>query len=192
MGMRRNAGLVLLLFVVGLSACGDDDGGSGSTAGAEAAAETSITTTTIAVTSTQGVFPSGATVMYPSNWTSYGTGFTGSLELAIPEVANVSMRDAAASEYMYGPLLPEQETLDGAFDMMEFGMGDATIGERTLGTVNGREILSASVVNNGKEGVMAVTVSGDSYGSVYSEALASSLPPEAVDSILEVLASMDP
>lgn len=194
MRVHRRLGFAALAVVVGLAGCGgDEDGSEGSTTttmGVVADSSATTATTTAAAPLTQTTLPSGFTVTYPSEWTSYGVGFSGSLELAIPGVANVSMRDAAASEYLYGPMLPDQESLQGAFAMFEFGMGDATIGETSVVVVEGREILIADVVNDGKAGLMAVTELGDSYASVYAESLATSLSPEAIEAILQVLASI--
>lgn len=190
----RRLGFVVLAVVVGLAGCGGDNGGSAGSAFTTTggAVDSSVTTTTGAVPLAQTALPSGAGVSYPSEWTSYGVGFAGSLELAIPGVANISVRDTAASEYLYGPMLPEQESLEGAFAMFEFGMGDATIGATSVTAIDGREILTADVVNDGKAGLMAITESGDSYASVYAEALATSLPLETIEAILQVLASISP
>lgn len=202
MSIRTLTAPAVVLLLAGLSACGDDGGSDRDAAAASSSASSSTTTTEAADTSattrpaadtpTQAAFPSGAGVTHPSSWTSWGTGFTGSIELGIPGVANVSVRDAAASEYMYGPMLPDQETLEGAFAMMEFGMGSAAIGERSLVTVDGRDILHATVDNAGKEGVMAVMASGDSYASVYAESTGPPLSEDTVEAVLQVLASITP
>lgn len=194
MTLHRRLGLVILAIVVGLAGCGGDEVGSEGRASTTTGGpvEGLVTTTIGAVSLTQNILPSGAGVTYPSEWTSYGVGFAGSLELAIPRVANVSVRDAAASEYLYGPMLSDQESLEGAFAMFEFGMGDAEIGETSLTTVDGREILVADVINDGNGALMAIAESGDSYASVYAESLATSLSPGAIESILQVLASISP
>ena len=131
---------VVLILVLGLAACGGNEGAPGEPAPTttKPPVESSITTTTEVAPPEQATLPSGAGISYPSGWTSYGTGFSGSLELAIPGVANVSVRDAAASEYLYGPQLPNSDSLEEAFSMFEAGMGDATIGETSLTTIDGR------------------------------------------------------
>lgn len=186
--------IIIILLLVGLPACGGDgDSGQGTSTPPTSATTTSAvddTTTAAAEGTTQATFPSGAGVSHPSSWTSFGAGFAGSLELAIPGVANVSLRDAAASEYLYGPMLPDQATLEGAFAMMEAGMGGATIGEPTLTTVDGSDILAARVDNAGKEGVMAVMASGDSYASVYAESTGAPLSEDTVAAALRALASI--
>ena len=194
MRAHRRLGFVALAVVVSLAGCGSEEDGSEriTSTTTEDAVDSSVPTTTAADPFTQTTLPSGADVIYPSEWTSYGVGFAGSLELAIPGVANVSVRDATASEYLYGPMLPDQESLEGAFAMFEFGMGDAEIGGTSLTTVDGREILVADVINDDNGALMAVTESGGSYASIYAESLATSLSPETIESILQVLASINP
>lgn len=180
--MMTIVGLVLML---GLAGCGGGDEGVAATTAAP-------TTSTTPPPPTEVTLPSGAVVRHPSAWTSYGIGFAGSLELNIPGVANVSVRDAAASEYLYGPLLLEEESLDGAFSMFAFFMGGAEIGEPTLVDVDGHEMLTATVTNGGNAGVMAIMRSGAAYASVYAEAPTDTLPSDAVAAILQVLASITP
>lgn len=196
MRTRRRFGIVLTLLAVGLASCGgdgeSDPAGAPPTTGDAVETTAPTTTTPTEAAPTQSDLPSGVSVSYPSDWTSYGIGFSGSLELNIPGVANVSLRDAAASEYLYGPMLPEQETLEGAFEMFAFGMGTAEIGPAALTSVDGREILAADVVNGGNAGLMAVMELGGSFASVYAESPTDALPEEAIEAVLRVLASMTP
>jgi hypothetical protein len=189
---KLGSGSIVLVLVLGAAACGGDDD---QTATTTEAAPTTVTTAAPATTApaapTEGTLPSGATVSYPSSWTSYGAGFTGSLELGIPGVANVSVRDAAASEYLYGPQLPDS-TLEEAFGMMEFAMGSAAVGEAEAVTAGGAEMLTATVDNAGKDGVMAVAASGNSFASVYAESVGPPMTDETVEAVLLVLASLMP
>lgn len=93
--VRTRLGIALLVIALGLVACGGDTDGAGP-------ADTQATTTTAAIVNTttsqpaeadlaRATFGSGATVDHPADWTSYGAGFSGSLELAIPQTANVSL-----------------------------------------------------------------------------------------------------
>ena len=190
---RSSIAVVVLLLVAGSVACGGDDADSSGTS----VPDTAATTTTAGVseppaTPTEGTLPGGATITYPSSWTSYGAGFAGSLELGIPGVANVSVRDAAASEYLYGPQLPDAASLEEAFGMMAAAMGSAEVGEAEQVTVDGEDVLTASVDNAGKDGVMAVMASGDSYASLYAESLGDPLTDDTIEAALEVLASLTP
>lgn len=110
----------------------------------------------------------------------------------IPGVANVSVGDPAASDYMYGPMLPDQDTLGGASAMMESGKGSATIGEQTLTAVDAGDILHAGVGNAGKEGVKEALASGDSHASLYAESTGPPLSEDTVATVLHVLASITP
>jgi hypothetical protein len=87
-------GIALLVIALGMAACGGDADGAGP-------ADTQATTTTAGsqdtTTSqpaeaelTRATFASGATVDHPADWASYGAGFSGSLELVIPQTTGQS------------------------------------------------------------------------------------------------------
>jgi hypothetical protein len=53
-------------------------------------------------------------------------------------------------------------------------------------------MLTAPVDNAGKDGVMAVMASGDSYASLYAESVGDPPIDETVEAAFEVLASLTP
>lgn len=163
-----------------LAACG----------GASEATTSDASTTTTVPALTRTTLPGGDSVAYPSDWISYGEGFSGSLELGIPGVANVSIRDAAASEYLFGPQWPDTASLDEAFELAEFGFAGAAVGEASRTTVDGVEVIWAPVTIDGTDGVMAVAGAGGSSVSLYAASADGDLPGETVDAILRVLASV--
>ena len=196
MMVRTRPGIALLVIALGLVACGADGDGAGP-------ADTQATTTTAGVQDTttsqpaeaeltQATFASGATIDHPADWTSYGAGFSGSLELAIPQTANVSLRDAAASEYIYGPLFAEADSLQVAWDIMAASLGVSDAAAETLTSDNGREILYGTAEINGAESLFAVTESDGAYASVFAPSLAGPLSPDTAAIILGVLASITP
>jgi len=188
-------GIALLVVALGLVACGGD----GSPGTSAAATSTAVTTTAAATTAateaelTQATFPSGATVEYPANWTSYGAGAsTGSLELAIPQTANVSLRDAAASEYLYGGLFTGADSLEGAWSVMAAMLGVGDLEPETLTSADGRTILHAISPGDGVEMLLGLIESGDAYASVFAPSLSGPLSPDAITAILTALASINP
>jgi len=187
---------VLGTIALGLAACGGDGGtGAPTTRATTTAAVVEETTTTRAVEAplTTGTFPSGATVEYPGNWTSYGVGAsTGSLELAIPQTANVSLRDAAASEYICGPMFSGAESAEGAFSVLAVWLSQDGITPQTFTSEAGREVLYAVAEVNGADSLFAVTESGDSYASVFAPSLAGPLSADTVAAVLEAFASLNP
>lgn len=196
LALRRIA--VVLALMAGLAACGGDDDSGGASSSVPDTAATTTTAgapeTTAPASPVEGTLPSGATVTYPSSWTSYGAGFSGSLELGIPGTANVSVRDTAASEYLYGGLFGEADSLEGAFSVMSaiFEMEGMSIGDAESSTVAGREMLAARVDKDGDEGLMAVTAFGDAYASVYAASTGGPLSAETVEAVLEVFATLTP
>ena len=186
-------GIALLVVALGLVACGGD--GSPDTSAATTAAGVEETTTTQSTEAelTQATFPSGATVEYPANWTSYGAGAsTGSLELAIPQTANVSLRDAAASEYLYGGLFTGADSLEGAWSVMAAMLGVGDLEPETLTSADGRTILHAISPGDGVESLLGLIESGDAYASVFAPSLSGPLSPDAITAILTALASINP
>lgn len=191
--------LVLILVVVslGMVACGGDGGTAApdTQAATTTAASVEETTTSAAAgaTLTQGAFPSGATVEYPSTWTSYGVGAsTGSLELAIPGTANVSLRDAAASEYIGGPMFSGAESAEGAFSVLAVWLSLDGVTPQTFTSDAGREVLYAVAEVNGAESLFAVSESGEAYASVFAPSLSGPLSPDTITAILTALASLNP
>ena len=176
--VRTTPGLLSLILI--LAACGG--------AGEATTSDASTTTTVPALTRT--TLPGGDSVAYPSDWISYGEGFSGSLELGIPGIANISIRDAAASEYLFGPQWPNSESLNDAFAMAEFGFAGATVGEANPAAVDSVEIIWATVLIDGTDGVMAVARAGGSFVSLYAASTDGDLPRDTVDAILRVLASV--
>ncbi|MFH1329653.1 MAG: hypothetical protein ABIJ48_03190 [Actinomycetota bacterium] len=193
---RTRLGIALLVIALGLVACGGDGDGAGP-------ADTQATTTTAGVEDTttsqpaeaelaHATFASGATVDHPADWTNYGAGFSGSLELAIPQTANVSLRDAAASEYIYGPLFAEAGSLQVAWGIMVASLGVSDAAAETLTSDSGREILYGTAEINGAESLLAVTKSEGAYASVFAPSLAGPLSPDTVAIIVGVFASITP
>lgn len=193
MSLNARLAATLAALALGLAACGG--GEVAPTTAATTAAAVEETTTTQAATPqfTQGNFPSGATVEYPADWTSYGVGAsTGSLELAIPGVANVSLRDAAASEYIAGPLFSGAESAEGALSVLAAWLGLEEAAAQTFTSEAGREVVYAVAEVNGAESLFAVVESGDAYASVFAPSLAGSLSPETITAVLTALASLNP
>ncbi|MBN2113914.1 MAG: hypothetical protein JW785_07300 [Acidimicrobiia bacterium] len=190
-------GIALLVIVLGLAACGGEGeeaaptGSQATTSTAEAAGTT--TTQEAPAETTHATFPSGASVDYPADWISFGVGASsGSLELAIPETANVSLRDAAASEYLYGPLFADADSLPGAMDMLAALLGANDVVAEAFTSDGGREILYAIAAVNGAESLFAVTRSELAYASVFAPSLAGPLSPDTATTILRVFASITP
>lgn len=187
--------LVALVVVValGMVACGGGGGtldtGAGTTA---TTAEETTTTPSAEVALTQGTFPSGATAEYPADWGSFGTGMSGSLELVIPGTANVSLRDAAASEYIGGPMFSGAESAEGAFSVLAVWLGVEGATPQTFTSEGGREIIYAIADVNDAESLFAVTPSGDAYASVFAPSLSGPLSPDTVTAVLTALASLNP
>jgi hypothetical protein len=186
---------VVSLLALGVVACGGDDAdgaSSASTAAPTTSSTASETTTTGAPA--EGTLPSGATVTYPSSWTSWGAGFSGSLELGVPGTANVSVRDSAASEYLYGGLFGEADSLEGALSVMSaiFEMEGLAIGDAESAAVGGSEMLVAPVDNKGDEGLMAVMAFGDAYASLYVSSTGGPLPDDTATAALEVFSTLAP
>jgi len=189
-------GIALLVIALGMAACGGDADGAGP-------ADTQATTTTAGIEDTtasqpaeaelvHATFASGATVDHPADWAKYGAGFSGSIELAIPQTANVSLRDAAASEYIYGPLFAEAGSLQVAWGIMVASLGVSDAAAETLNSDSGRAILHGTAVINGAESLFAVTESEGAYASVFAPSLAGPLSRDTVASILGVFASITP
>jgi hypothetical protein len=184
--MERRLGWIVPVMVI-VAGCG----GGSSEDESPPTAETTVAATTATVAEPIDVTtPGGATVRYPAEWVSYGEGFSGSIELGIPGVANVSVRDSAASEYLYARVFTDQDSLQGAFDVFSFMMAGVDIGPPRQVTVDGRDMVVAETTNSGKAGLMGVVELGESYASVYAESIDTVLPPDAIDAILEVFASM--
>jgi len=188
-------GIGLLVVALGLAACGGDGGepadnqATTTSAGIELSTAAPPTETEL----TRATFPSGATVEYPANWTSYGAGAsTGSLELAIPQTANVSLRDAAASDYLYGGLFTEADSLEGAWSVMAAMLGVSDLVPETLASADGRTILHAISPGEGVEMLLGLIESDGAYASVFAPSLAGSLSPDTVSAILDVLTSITP
>jgi hypothetical protein len=198
MVVRTRLGIAALLVALGLMACGGESGVVTSVGGVvttAAATRDAEGATSAAATETQiirSTFVSGATVNHPADWTSYGAGASGSLELAITQVANVSLRDAASSEYLYGRLFTEAASIDEAMAIMAntVGVTDPTL--KAFTSTGGRAILYALSDVNGAESLLAVTESEGAYASVFAPSLGGSIPPDATTAILEVLASITP
>jgi len=185
---------LIVVVALGVVACGGDGGTLGTGAGTTAApAEETTTSPPAEVALTTATFPSGATVEYPANWTSYGAGAsTGSLELAIPQMANVSLRDAAASEYLYGGLFTGADSLEGAWSVMAAMLGVGDLEPETLTSADGRTILHAISPGDGVEMLLGLIESGDAYASVFAPSLSGPLSPDAITAILTALASINP
>jgi hypothetical protein len=194
---RTRLGIALVVIALGLVACGGDGEGAAPTDSQStttgAGGEATTTSQAAPAELTRATFPSGASVDHPADWISYGVGASsGSLELAIPQTANVSLRDAAASEYLYGPLFAEVGSLQGAMDSMAALLGLSDITAETFTSVSGREILYATAEINGAESLFAVTESETAYASVFAPSLAGPLSPDTVAIILGVFASITP
>ena len=193
---RTRFGIALLVVALGLVACGGDADGVGpadTQATTTAAGSEDTTTSQPAETElVHATFAGGATVDHPADWTNYGAGFSGSLELAIPQTANVSLRDAAASEYIYGPLFAEAGSLQAAWDIMVASLGVSDAAAESITSGSGREILYGTAEIDGAESLFAVTASEGAYASVFAPSLAGPLSPDAVAIILGALASITP
>ena len=131
-------------------------------------------------------------MIHPAGWTSYGAGASGSLELAIPQVANVSLRDAASSEYLYGGLFTDADSLEAAMAVMAFSVGVTDVTPETFTSGSGRAALYAMADVNGAESLLAVTESDGAYASVFAPSLGGSIPPDAATAVLEALTSITP
>jgi hypothetical protein len=199
MVVRTRLGIALLAVTLGMMACSGaadeaSPAGSDATTTVAVAQDTAPTTTTQPAEAqiTESSFASGATVDHPADWTSYGAGASGSLELAIPQVANVSLRDAASSEYLYGGLFTDADSLEGAMSVMALSVGVTDPTLETFTSSSGRAVLYAVADVDGAESLLAVTESADAYASVFAPSLAGPLPPDATTAILEALASITP
>ncbi|MBM3696192.1 MAG: hypothetical protein FJW79_09710 [Actinobacteria bacterium] len=194
---RTRLGIALAVIALGLVACGGDGAGAAPTGGQATTTAAGVETTTTSQAApaelTRATFPSGASVEHPADWISYGVGASsGSLELAIPQTANVSLRDAAASEYLYGPLFADAGSLPGAMASMAALLGVSDVTAETFTSDSGREILYATAEINGADSLFAVTASEAAYASVFAPSLAGPLSPDTVATILGVLASITP
>ena len=196
MVVRTRLGIAVLAVALGLMACGgeaDEASPAGSDATTAAVTQDTAPTTQPAEAQiTEASFASGATVHHPADWTSYGAGASGSLELAIPQVANVSLRDAASSEYLYGGLFTDAASLEGAMSVMAFSVGVTEPTLETFTSSGGRAVLYAVADVGGAESLLAVTESAASYASVFAPSLGGPIPPDATTAILEALASIAP
>jgi hypothetical protein len=201
MVVRTRLGIAFLAIALGLMACGGNgaspvDGDATTAAPTTTApaqdAEGTTSTEPAQVQITKSTFASGATVEHPAAWTSYGAGASGSLELAIPQVANVSLRDAASSEYLYGGLFTDADSLEAAMAVMAVSLGPTDLALETFTSSAGRAVLYARAEVNGAESLLAVTGSAAAYASVFAPSLGGSIPPDATTAILEALASITP
>jgi hypothetical protein len=182
---------LIVLVALGLVACGGNGGTLDTGAATTAAAEETTTTPPAEAALTRGTFSSGATVEYPANWISYGAGMSGSLELAIPQAANVSLRDAAASEWLYGPLWAETASLQEAWDLMAAGVGAPGLTTQTT-TIDGRTIMYAVDLVAGASTLMAVAEVDGVNVSLFAPSLDGTLSAGTVAAILSVFATLSP
>ena len=190
---RARLVIALVLVALAVAACG-----GGATAPTNAPATTTsaagaeTTTTTPATTElTTATFPSGATVEHPADWINYGAGMSGSLELAIPQTANVSLRDAAASEYLFGPLWAETASLQEAWDLMAAGVGAPGLTTQTT-TIDGRTIMYAVDLVAGASTLLAVAEADGAHVSLFAPSLDGTLSAATVAAILPVFAGITP
>ena len=191
MSVKTRLGVTLAIVALGLAACG----GEGGTVGTEpttTAAVAETTTSSVAVSElTTATFTSGATAQYPADWVSYGAGMSGSLELAIPGTANVSLRDAAASEYLFGPLWAQTASVQEAWDMMAAAVGAPGLTTQTT-VIDGRTITYAVDLVAGASTLLAVAEVQGGYVSLFAPSLDGTLSTGTIAAILPVFATITP
>jgi len=194
MHTRTRLGMAILVMALGLAACGGDGATSPTDAPATTTSAAGAETTTTAPATTElttATFPSGATVEHPADWISYGAGMSGSLELAIPQTANVSLRDAGASEWLYGPLWTQTASLQEAWDMMAAGVGAPGLTTQTT-TIDGRTIMYAVDLVAGASTLMAVAEVDGAHLSLFAPSLEGTLSAGTAAAILAVFATLTP
>lgn len=191
MSVKTRLGVTIAVVALGLTACGGDGATVDTGAATTAAVEETTTSSAAAAELTTATFPSGATVEHPADWISFGAGMSGSLELAIPQTANVSLRDAAASEYLFGPLWTQTASLQQAWDMMAAGVGAPGLATQTT-TIDGRTIMYAVDLVAGASTLLAVADAEGAYVSVFAPSLEGTLSAGTVAEILPVFATITP
>jgi hypothetical protein len=189
--VKTRLGATLAIVALGLAACGGEGGTIGTEATTTAAVEETTASSAVPAELTTATFPSGVTVEYPADWISYGAGMSGSLELAIPGTANVSLRDAAASEWLFGPLWVETASVDEAWSLMAAGVGAPGLTTQTT-TINGRTITYAVDLVAGASTLLAVAEVEGAYVSLFAPSLDGTLSTGTVAEILPVFATIAP